>query len=566
MANWRILVCDGPTMSSAAPDPSLSGVPPEAPQRWRPALVRAVLALSLLGGAGGALLLGQDGGFDLKNYHYYNAWALLGGRLGHDFVVAQQQTWFNPLMDLLYYVPVKWLGPRAGSALMGALQGLNLWLLFLLAGRLLPGGRQGWSGVERHCMALAVLFAGVCGPITWANLGSSRGDLTVSLFVLSSLLVLLEHPLFVGGDAVGGRSPRRLVVASGLLMGLGCGLKLTALSFAVGAALSLVVVGSKSIKDRIRTSTIWSGAMCGAFLVTGGPWMAVLWQHYGSPIFPFANHIIGSPYAPDASFAEVRFRPDGIDQFLAFPLQFAAGGEVAWEFAFRDPRLALLYLLLVFCLVRVLWIRFGPGAGVESGRTPAPPALTFAVVFAASSYLVWQVAFCVYRYLAPLELLAPLLLVALLAQLLPRPAVSLAAAAATLVVIVACVQMPTVERLPWQDDIFGVQLPEPAPADNSVVVLAGDDATSYLATYFPPAIRFLRIAGNFGDPEDGTLLSRDMRAVLDTSDGPLYFLKGPYAIDHDSLHTVGLELQAGSCRAIRSRVDDNLALCGLSRR
>jgi len=57
--------------------------------------------------------------------------------------------------------------------------------------------------------------------------------------------------------------------------------------------------------------------------------MAVLWKHYGSPIFPFANHIIGSPYAADASFAEVRFRPDGLSEFLTFPLQFAAGGEVA---------------------------------------------------------------------------------------------------------------------------------------------------------------------------------------------------------------------------------------------
>ena len=41
---------------------------------------------------------------------------------------------------------------------------------------------------------------------------------------------------------------------------------------------------------------------------------------------------------------------------------------------------------------------------------------------------------------------------------------SLAAAAVALVLIVACVQMPEVERLPWQADIFGVQLPEPVPA------------------------------------------------------------------------------------------------------
>jgi len=219
---------------------------------------------------------------------------------------------------------------------------------------------------------------------------------------------------------------------------------------------------------------------------------------------------------------------------------------------------------LVLWLLRLLWMRLGPG--VASARAGLPPALKLAVVFAACSYLVWQVAFCVYRYLAPLELLAPLLLVALLARLLRPPGVALTGAAVALVVIVASVQMPTVERLAWQDDLFGVQLPEPMPAADSIVVLAGDDATSYLVTRFPPSIRFLRIAGNFGDPDDGTRLSADMQGVIDASRGPLYFLKGPYAVDHDSLRAVGLELQAGSCRAVLSRVDDNLALCGLSRR
>ena len=52
-----------------------------AARRWQPA---ALAGLGLLGVAGfGALsvLVGQDNSWDLRNYHYYNPWALLRGRL-----------------------------------------------------------------------------------------------------------------------------------------------------------------------------------------------------------------------------------------------------------------------------------------------------------------------------------------------------------------------------------------------------------------------------------------------------------------------------------------------------
>ncbi len=547
-----------PESDPLVPPVAARGLPARG-ELFSPRLIRAAAVVSLCAGALGAWLLGQDGGFDLKNYHYYNAWALLGGRLGHDFVVAQQQTWFNPLLDLLYYLPVRVFGPALGSALLGALQGVSFWLLLLIAGRLLSCQSPGWSDRAVRCVAIGCAVVGAYGPIGWAGLGSSRGDLTVCLFVLASLWVLLHHPSFDAGGSGRQGSSQRLLFASGLLMGLGCGLKPTTASFAVAVALSLTLVGSKSVRDRFRASIVWCGGAFLAILVSSGPWMAILLSHYGSPVFPFANHIIGSPYGPEESFADIRFQPDGLGEFLTFPFQFAVGGEVAWEFAFRDLRLSLLCVLLVVYGLAVLSRR-----GAE--RAVASPLLRLLLVFSVVSYLVWQVMFCVYRYLAPLELLAPLLIVALLVRLIPRPATALVAAVAALLVIAVLVKLPAVERLPWQDNIFGVELPELALADDSIVVLAGDDATSYLVTYFPPPIRFLRIAGNFGFPEDDTLINRDMRRVLEQADGPLYFLKGPYEIDHESLTTFGLALVDGSCRPITSRVDDNLAFCDLSRR
>jgi len=534
---------------------------PHCPQSsWSSRCSAGALVLSLVGGALAAIALGQDGGFDLKNYHHYNAWALLGGRLSHDFVVAQQQTWFNPLLDLHYYLSLLLLGPKLGSALVGAIQGLAFWLLFEIAGCLLPTRAAGWSPPERLSMAVAVVAVGICGPITWVNVGASRGDLTVSIFVLASLLLLLNLPDFASHKEATGGGARIVLLASGALMGLACGLKLTAASFAVGGVVALLLSSSGSVAERVRRSAAWAGSAVIAIAVSAGPWMYVLWTHYGSPVFPFANHIIASPYAPRESFSEQRFRPDGLADALSYPLQFASGGEVAWEFAFRDLRLGLLYVLLVFLAGRLAWSR----ARAQS-LFKGSPGLFMLLTFAVVSYLVWQLTFCVYRYLAPLELLAPALIVAVLVSLLPRPAHALCASAATLALIAGMVQMPAVERLDWADDIFGVQLPEPEISPASVVVLAGDDATSYLTTYFPPAVRFLRIAGNFSAADEDTQMHRDMAQLLGSASGPLYFLKGPYEIDHEALQVFGLILEGGSCRPVFSRVDRDLALCSLQR-
>src|SRR6185437_15832348 len=39
----------------------------------------------------------------LANYHYYNAWAFLNGRIGEDIFPAGGQTFLNPILDLPFY-------------------------------------------------------------------------------------------------------------------------------------------------------------------------------------------------------------------------------------------------------------------------------------------------------------------------------------------------------------------------------------------------------------------------------------------------------------------------------
>src|SRR5437763_8628840 len=50
-----------------------------------------------------SLQLGQDANWDLRNYHFYNAFALFHHRLGVDLAPAMSQSYFNPILDLPFY-------------------------------------------------------------------------------------------------------------------------------------------------------------------------------------------------------------------------------------------------------------------------------------------------------------------------------------------------------------------------------------------------------------------------------------------------------------------------------
>src|SRR5947207_11340217 len=65
-----------------------------------------LLAAMLLAGAASVLLLRQDVNWDLQNYHFYNAWAFVHGRLGWDLAPAQLQSFHNPLGELPFYAMV----------------------------------------------------------------------------------------------------------------------------------------------------------------------------------------------------------------------------------------------------------------------------------------------------------------------------------------------------------------------------------------------------------------------------------------------------------------------------
>src|SRR5689334_19178918 len=79
----------------------------------------AVLLVPLLLGLL-SVALGQDEGWDMRNYHLYNAYAVLHGRVGFDFAPGGFQSYFNPTLELPYFLLTSWLAPQLVAFIFGA--------------------------------------------------------------------------------------------------------------------------------------------------------------------------------------------------------------------------------------------------------------------------------------------------------------------------------------------------------------------------------------------------------------------------------------------------------------
>ena len=80
-----------------------------------------------------ALALGQDSNWDLRNYHFYNAYAFLNNRYAVDLLPSQTPYFYNPLLDIPFFVLATHFPARIVGFLLGFAQGFNFLLLFAIA-------------------------------------------------------------------------------------------------------------------------------------------------------------------------------------------------------------------------------------------------------------------------------------------------------------------------------------------------------------------------------------------------------------------------------------------------
>ena len=495
----------------------------------------------LLAGAASVLLLRQDVNWDLQNYHFYNGWAFVHGRLGWDLAPAQIQTFHNPLLDLPFYrmVAADW-PPRLISFAIALPAGVGAFFLakiLLLLFRDLPG-RQRW-GYPILAFAVGVTAS---GPVSL--LGSTMNDWPGTALVMVALWLLLQR---------GERDSTYwyAVAAAGIIVGIASGLKLTTATYAVG--LSVALLAQPPILARgLRDAVAFGVAVVAGLLLSSGAWMWTLYTRFESPLFPYFNDIFRSPWWDATRLVDPRFGPRTLWGWLTFPLplfKFSAG--YVTELFFRDWRLPLIYLALIGALVAWLLRRV-------RHRTP-PQAVTghstekwrLVLVFWGASFVVWARMHAVYRYIMPLELLSGALLIYALGLSVPRRWLP-TAAAITAALAMITVRYPDWGRIDYGEHYFVVTVPPVAP--HAAILLLSDQAMAFLLPFFPPDGRFLGADNSFNNPRYQNHLEEEMARTVREHTGPLYSLTTPAGYGSTALSAHRLRRMSGACASIVSNM------------
>lgn len=441
-----------------------------------------------------ALRRGQDVNWDLLNYHRYNPFALLNGKIGLDLAPGQWQSYFNPAIDLLYHGLTSVLPAPAAGFAMGLLHGLNYVLVLAIARLLLPGAPAR--------VPLLLALAGCFAPGFMSELGNTMGDNLTALFVLGALLVLLAR-----FDTL---QPRH-ALAAGLLAGLGTGLKLTNAVYALALCLALFALAAP-LWQRIRLAFVFGIGVLAGMAVTGGWWWWTMWDVFGNPLFPQFNHIFQAPLAAPLGVGDPKWIPQGALEKLLWPFIFTLDWARTSEIRLRHLLWPILYVMFIALALR----RTAPaGAGLA-------PRARFLLAFFALAYLGWMNLFAIYRYLVPVELLSPLVLWILAARLLPARWAGRAAVAAIVLSLVAALPLRTWGYTRWHNEAFRADPVAIARPEQSLVfTVHADPPMGWLAPFFSPKLAFVSLGSAF--PESDGYRAR-VRAMLEARRGPFYLM------------------------------------------
>lgn len=523
-----------------------------------PVFKSVIFFAALAGSAYAALSLGQDASWDQKNYHYYGGYALLNKPPHYDFAPAQVQSFFNPLLHVPSYLMLRYLPPSATALLLGAVQGLNLWLLYLLACRLLRRlGRP-----QRTLLALGCAIAGFYGAANISELGTTFGDNLVSILVLSALVLFADYLSPRGSLA--GRSRMKLA-AAGLLLGTAVGCKLTVAIYAVPVALAWLLLMVLCGERPAGLATLGAGVLAG-FIVTYGYWGLSLYREYDNPFFPYLNNVFRSRFFEPENPMDPRFLPRDWRQRVLYPFYFVKRNALVSETEFRDARMAAGYLALPVLAVWAVRRRFKPGRAPEGSPFPGEGRiLLFLSVFVAGSYVLWQTLFSIYRYSVLLEMLLPLFISVAGVAMLRR--VRFAAYLLLAVNVFICLYLVPLDfgRRQFGDHYLQVRPPAWEGLDRSVVVMGGDEATAYIIPSFPSSTRFVRIQANFLYPGRNRYLDEKIRSILSRydADRTLVYLQTmeELAVLDPALSYFGIRPDPDSCHEVESDTERAGFIC-----
>jgi hypothetical protein len=254
--------------------------------------------------------------------------------------------------------------------------------------------------------------------------------------------------------------------------------------------------------------------------------------------------------------------PQGLFEALVHPFRLASGVNRVAESAFRDGRYAILILLGIAVLLGLAWSRrrthpSPQAAATAGGRFDQRAVERFLLVFFPIGYVLWQTSFGIVRYAAPLEAIAPIVMILLVRRLVARPSSRVVLAAACSVVMCATMHPLSQERIPWSERLIEVQAPRFEAPDRILVVVAHNAPWAFVLPFLQPEIRVLGLISNLTKPTDSTRFQVEMREIIARHEGEIYLLTddGYVAGDFAALsENFGLQSTRAACARVMTRL------------
>lgn len=248
--------------------------------RWEGVLVcvlawAAFIAIPLTGGAYGL-------SWDALNHHIYLGWTAEHSRFERDFVAAGYQSFQFPYLYWpVYKLAISgWSGVSAGVVL-ASLHVLAVPPVWMLARTCMPGATR----FDIAMRLLAVVLAFLTGVVL-SLFDSSSNDLmaaTPLVWSISFAIQPLSSPPVAPGVV------RRLLLLSGALAGIAVAFKLSNGPL-VMLLPALWLVAPGGVARKVSNVLLACLVSASAFLATYAYWGVLLWQHFGNPLYPFADN------------------------------------------------------------------------------------------------------------------------------------------------------------------------------------------------------------------------------------------------------------------------------------
>jgi hypothetical protein len=465
-----------------------------------------------------SLARGQDTNWDLTNYHRYNAFALLNGRMDVDLAPAGMQTYFNPLLDVPYYWMTQHGLAPVGGFCMGLWHGLVFPFLYLIC----EGVLAGLPHTARTARALGLAFAGCFAVSLVWGIGNCMGDVSTAVFMVGALAVIVRA--WPAMEAGGGTLP---LLASGIIAGATCGLKLTNAPFAMALCLAFFVAPI-AWPQRLRCALAFAGAALAGLIMSWGWWGLILWQQFHDPLFPQFTRVFPTAWAQASAIVDANYLEHNFWEqlFLPFILPFAGDrvGEKSLLFQFQW---AVVYLLLILWLIKSALAGRGTSGGAGSLSNSAgrrgSAVFTYVLAYLVIGFVLWMKVFSNYRFLAPLEVLLPLCIWVLFDDVLPRISAMRAArwAIVTTSVLATVGSLQSYGHADWTADAYRVEVPAISNPERVSVLITQQGGVAWLIPSFPPQVQFLSDSPGFAK---GTAYEHEFANRLQRRDGDVFLL------------------------------------------